>query len=176
MGQIIVVEGKSDTRRLFETLGNVVTFETSGLGLDDIKINKLKKLNEEHDLIVFTDPDGPGEIIRKRLIKEIDGLYHAYLPNDKALSKKLGKIGIEHASKEDIEMALANLYVRGDNKYNYTIEDLVEMGIYSNKVLRTKFCNELNIAYGNNKKVVKQLNYFDISPEKISKALSKILD
>ncbi len=174
MGTIIVVEGKSDTRRLKEVLGNVVTFETSGLGLDEEKIQKLKRLNEEHDLIVFTDPDGPGEIIRTRLIENIEGLSHAYLPNEKALSKKLDKIGIEHATAEDIKNALNNLYTFEHSDIKYTIEDLVDLGIYNSKEKRMAFCNELNIAYGNNKKVVKQLNNFGISPQKINEAMQKI--
>lgn len=174
MGTIIVVEGKSDTRRLKEVIPNVETFETSGLGLDEKKIEQLNVLSQHHKLIVFTDPDGPGEIIRARLIENIDNLYHAYLPNEKALSKRLDKIGIEHASTIDIKNALNNLYVISDNSSTYTMEDLVDLGIYNSKQRRISFCNLLNIAYGNNKKVLKQLNSFNISEEAITKALEKL--
>ena len=107
---IIIVEGKSDTNRLKEFDKSIQTFETSGLGLDEKKINYLKKINNDYNFIVFTDPDGPGEIIRARLIKELKNLKHAYLPNDKALSSKKGKIGVEHAKTNDIKLALENLY------------------------------------------------------------------
>lgn len=167
MNTIIIVEGKSDTNRLKKTLKNVQTFETSGLGLDDAKINYLKKIQDDYKLIVFTDPDGPGEMIRAKLSKELDNLYHAYLPNDKALSKKLDKIGVEHASPQDIKAALENLYQVSEDFAAYDISDLVEWGLYSNRAARTHLCNELHIAYGNNQKVLKQLNAFNISRERI---------
>ncbi len=174
MGQIIIVEGKSDTRRLKEVLGNINTFETSGLGLDNKKINQLKELAKHHELIVFTDPDGPGEIIRELLIANVKDLKHAYLPNEKALSKNLDKVGIEYATKKDIINALNHLYEITASEYHYEIQDLIDFGIYNNKTKRLLFCNELKIAYGNNKKVVKQLNNFNIKPEKIRDAIIKI--
>ncbi len=174
MNTIIIVEGKSDTRRLKEVLDNVQTFETSGLGLDQDKIDKIKKLSTTYKLIVFTDPDGPGEIIRQRLIENIDNLYHAYLPNEKALSKKLDKIGIEHASKEDILNALSNTYQLVEQEDLYTMDDIVDMGLYNNKARRMEFCNKINIAYGNNKKVLKQLNSFAIKPNIIADVLKEL--
>ncbi len=174
MGQIIIVEGKSDTRRLKEALGEVNTFETSGLGLDKEKINQLKKLSQYHELIVFTDPDGPGEIIRALLMENLNDLKHAYLPNEKALSKNNKNIGIEHATKDDIKVALNNLYTVSNGDDIYHIDDLIDFGIYNNRARRMEFCNLLHIAYGNNKKVVKQLNSFNINPEMVRDALIKL--
>lgn len=174
MGTIIVVEGKSDTRRLKEIFNNIQTFETSGLGLDEDKIEQLKSLGQEYRLIVFTDPDGPGEIIRDRLRKHIPGLLHAYLPNDKALSSDKLKIGVEHAGRKDIEQALNNLYHDNSVQLDYQVCDLIEWGIYASKKKRQLFCNSLNIAYGNNQKVLKQLNSFAISKEQINQALKEI--
>ena len=168
MNTIIIVEGKSDTNRLKMIYKDVITFETSGLGLDQEKINFLKSIEDNSKLIVFTDPDGPGEIIRTRLSKELKNLYHAYLPNEKALSKNKKKVGIEHATEKDIREALANLYQYKEVKVpQYTIEDLINIGIYADKKARLEFCDYFHIAFGNNKKILKQLNYFDIKPEKI---------
>ncbi len=175
MKTLIIVEGKSDTSRLKKVLGDVQTFETSGLGLDEEKIAYLKKIQNEYKMIVFTDPDGPGEIIRKRLSNELDNLYHAYLPNNKALSKKPGKsVGIEHGSAEDIKEALENLYQVNSGENNYTMSDMIDFGLYRDKNLRTKFCDSLHIAYGNNQKVLKQLNNFQISREQIMEVLKEI--
>ncbi len=175
MKTLIIVEGKSDTNRLKKVLGDVQTFETSGLGLDADKIAYLKKIQNEYKMIVFTDPDGPGEIIRKRLSKELDNLYHAYLPNNKALSKKPNQsVGIEHGSAEDIKESLANLYQANNAEQMYDISDLVDWGLYSNRQLRTDLCDRLHIAYGNNKKVLKQLNNFQIKRELIEEILEEI--
>ncbi len=168
MNTLIIVEGKSDTNRLKKVLKNVQTFETSGLGLDEAKINHLKKIQKNYKLIVFTDPDGPGEIIREKLSQELDNLYHAYLPNNKALSKNKTKVGVEHAKHEDIIKALENLYqVDSQNEPRYTIGDLIDWGVYASKSNRTILCDKLHIAFGNNQKVLKQLNDFNIEPKKI---------
>lgn len=174
MKTIIVVEGKSDTNRLKSIYKNIVTFETNGLGLDDLKINELKKLSYDNKIIVFTDPDGPGEIIRGRLKSSINGLYHAYLPNEKAISKNKQKIGIEHASKIDIENALSNLYKFEKIEVKFNIEDLIIWNIYNNKKKRIVFCDKLNIAFGNNKKVIEQLNYFNIDELKIKNVVEEL--
>jgi len=168
---LIIVEGKSDTNKLKKFDPDIQTFETSGLGLDKSKIDYLKKVNDSYDFIVFTDPDGPGEIIRARLIKELKNLKHAYLPNDKALSGDKKSIGVEHATIQDIKDALDNVYIAGAKKGNYTIGDLVEMGVYANKEKRMRLCDHLRIAYGNNKKVVSQMNYFNIELKKIKEFL-----
>lgn len=167
MNKIIVVEGKSDTRRLNEVYPGIVTFETSGLGIDADKIDKLKKLAIDHEIIVFTDPDGPGEIIRQRIIDNIDNIKHAYIKNDKAVSKNKKKVGIEHASDEEIKLALENIYMYVEGPKLYDMDVLIEFGIYNNKHKRNELCDYLHIAYGNNKKVLKQLNHFAISIDKI---------
>ena len=174
MKTIIIVEGKSDTRRLKEVYSDIITFETSGLGLDEKKIKKLQEFSLDTKLIVFTDPDGPGEKIRARLTKEIDNLFHAYLPNEKALSKNQKKIGVEHASSEDIREALENLYSQSKQKMTYIVGDLIDWNIYSSKNRRIMFCDKLHIAYGNNRKVVDQLNIFGIKYEQIKEVLEEI--
>jgi len=168
MKQLIVVEGKSDTRRLKEYYPNIITFETSGLGFDEKKIKQLKKLSKDYEIIVFTDPDRPGEMIRNVVKENIPQAKHAYLPNIKAISKDEKKVGIEHANKKDIDKALSNLYEFKEIKEEYTMEDMIEYGLFNNKVKRAEFCDDLNIAFGNNKKVLKQLNYFAIERKKIA--------
>lgn len=174
MNTLIIVEGKSDTNRLKKVLGNVQTFETSGLGLDEKKINYLKKIQNNYKLIVFTDPDGPGEVIRQKLSEELDNLFHAYLPNNKAISKNKCKVGVEHAKAVDIKYALENLYQITEKQDNlYEISDLIDWGVYSSKKNRLILCDKLHIAFGNNQKVLKQLNDFNISLEKIREIIKE---
>ena len=71
--EVIVVEGKNDTRRL-QSFFDVDTFETDGLALNKEKIELIRKLNEKRGVILFLDPDSPGEKIRQRLNSEIAGL------------------------------------------------------------------------------------------------------
>ena len=174
MKDIIIVEGKSDTNRLKLINPNIQTYETSGLGLDTQKIKELKKLSQKYRLVVFTDPDGPGEIIRNRIASEITNIYHAYLPNNKAISKNKLKVGVEHASLDEIKKALKNLHYKNEKLGNYTLNDLIDWKIYNCKEQRKKFCDELNLAYGNNQKVLKQLNTFNVDIKQINDVLKKI--
>ncbi|MFV0246820.1 MAG: ribonuclease M5 [Mycoplasmatales bacterium] len=169
---IIIVEGKSDTRRLKEYDKSIITFETSGLGLDKNKLDKLKELNKEYNLICFTDQDYPGETIRKLISNNIPNIKHAFL-STKTTNKK-GKIGVESATDIEIKEALSHLYTKSENVCDYDINLLIELGIYNNKSKRIEFCNKLNISYGNNKKVLNQLNNFGITKSKILEVIKEI--
>lgn len=171
---LIVVEGKSDTNRLKELDPNIMTFQTSGLGLDDDKLAQLKKLSQDYEIIVFTDPDGPGEKIRMKVSEHIAHVKHAYLPSHLAKSKDNHKVGVEHASVNDLKEALSHLQVVNPHPLDYSLNDLINWQICNNKKRRLEFCDRLNIAYGNNQKVVKQLNNFAISLDKIKQVLEEM--
>lgn len=171
---IIIVEGKSDTNRLHELDPNIITFQTSGLGLDDDKLAKLKQLSQDHQLIVFTDPDTPGEKIRAKISNYIPTVDHAFLPSHLAKSKDNTKVGVEHASLDDLKKSLSKVMHHANQPLDYTLEDLVRWGLINNKQRRREFCTMLNISYGNNKKVVKQLNSFAIPRDTIETVLTEM--
>lgn len=174
MKTIIIVEGKSDTRRLKEIYPDVVTFETNGLGLDEQKINKLKLLASEGvELICMTDPDFPGEKIRATLSEEIPSVKHAYVKRAKAKAKN-GKIGIESTTDEEIKRSLTNLFKCEQPLDIYDLSFMMEMGLAGDKTRRDQFCNKLGIATGNNKKVIKQLNSFAIPPKDVIKVIGEL--
>ncbi len=174
MKTIIIVEGKSDTRRLKEIYPDVVTFQTSGMGLDEQKIAQLKKLEKSGaELICFTDPDYPGEKIRARLDAELTSLKHAYVSRDKSRAKN-GKIGIESAERDEIEKALNSVLSKEKQVDIYDQLFMIEFGLAGNKQKRELFCDKVGIAFGNNKKVVKQLNSFGIDPKLVMKVLGEI--
>ena len=62
--EIIVVEGRDDTRRILESV-EADTIETNGSAIDEETLKLIKKAHETRGVIVFTDPDFPGEKIRK---------------------------------------------------------------------------------------------------------------
>lgn len=174
MKRIIIVEGKSDTRRLKEIYPHVVTFETSGLGIDEQKINQLQKLEKSGvELICFTDPDYPGERIRSILSDNLLSLKHAYVPRTVSIAKN-GKIGVESASDAGIINALDNIMEPVNNLQKFTLEDLMLMNIVGNKQRREQFCDLLGIANGNNKKVLRQLNGFNITYDDVRSILKEL--
>lgn len=106
--EVIVVEGRDDTTRLQEVF-DVDTIETNGSAVNEQTMQRIEKALERRGVIIFTDPDFPGDRIRARINERVPGCKHAYLPRAQAKDKR-GKIGVEHASPAAIEEALAAVY------------------------------------------------------------------
>lgn len=102
--EAIVVEGRYDKSRLSSLVDGVI-LETNGFGLfqDRELLALLRRLAEERGLIVLTDSDGAGFLIRSKLSACIppEQLKHAYIPDlpgkerRKAKPSKEGKLGVE---------------------------------------------------------------------------------
>lgn len=168
---IVVVEGKNDEKRLKEVFPNINTFQTHGLGIQKETIDELEKIVIKNNLqiIVLTDPDMPGEYLRRLIQEHFNHVYHIHIEKEKAVDLKKQKVGIEHVTDKDIKAAFKNMHFQNKTtmKEKYKISDLVSLGIYNNKKRREKFCSFLSIAYGNNQKVLKQLNNYEIPKEKL---------
>lgn len=178
--KIIVVEGKSDTNKLRTIFPEIMTFETSGLGLTEDMMLKFQKVVTKNKLqpVVFTDPDLPGKKIRKIFSDQFPNILHAYLSKDKAISKNKRKIGVEHASDFDILESLTKLkykVMENNGKWiNYTLSDLLNWGVYGNQKKRNQLCEKLNISSGNNKAILRQINEFQISQTEIEEVIKEL--
>ena len=78
INEVIVVEGKSDV----VTLSNIIKAEyiiTNGFEISDETIELIKKVNETRGIILFLDPDGPGEKIRMKIMNKVPNLKHAFV-------------------------------------------------------------------------------------------------
>ena len=113
--EAIVVEGRYDKNTLSQILDAPI-LETSGFGIfkDKQQMALLRRIAESRGLIVFTDSDGAGFVIRNHIKSAIPGKYlkHAYIPDiygkekRKAAPGKEGKLGVEGMSREVILEAL----------------------------------------------------------------------
>ncbi|WDM02914.1 DUF4093 domain-containing protein [Alicyclobacillus cycloheptanicus] len=106
--EIVVVEGLHDR----QAVERAVTADVWVLGGDRIArktLSELRRAAHRRGVIVFTDPDGAGERIRRRVDEAVPGCRHAFLPRSAAVSAR--GIGVEHAAPEDIARAL--LHARG---------------------------------------------------------------
>ena len=59
--QVVVVEGRDDTKRLKETFGAIDTIETRGSAIDEATLERIRQAQAKRGVIVLTDPDFPGE-------------------------------------------------------------------------------------------------------------------
>lgn len=117
ISQAIVVEGRYDKNTLSQIVDAPI-FETSGFHVMKDKKTQalLRRVAMERGLIVFTDSDGGGFVIRNFLKQIIPPqyLFHAYIPDvygkekRKSAPGKEGKLGLEGMSREVIVSALEN--------------------------------------------------------------------
>ena len=99
---IIVVEGTHDVDKVLKAIPDANCVITNGSEISNDTINYLKELSKNNNIIVFTDPDSPGEKIRKTIDENISNCKHAFLRKKDCISNNHKKVGIEHASKEAI--------------------------------------------------------------------------
>ena len=113
--EAIVVEGRYDKNTLSQLVDTVI-LETSGFGIfkDKERLALFRRLAEERGLIILTDPDGAGFVIRNFLKGSIppDRVKHAYVPDilgkerRKRTPGKEGKLGVEGMRPQQLEEAL----------------------------------------------------------------------
>jgi len=107
--EAIVVEGRYDKAALAGLVDTVI-LDTAGFGIfsDREKVALLRRLAKERGLVVLTDSDGGGFVIRNFLKSAIEGKYvkHAYIPDvygkerRKRAPGKEGKLGVEGMKPE----------------------------------------------------------------------------
>lgn len=102
--EAIIVEGRYDKNTLAQIVDAPI-LETSGFGIfhDRQRLALLRRLAETRGIIVLTDSDGAGFVIRNYLRSAIDPsqVKHAYIPDiagkerRKRTASKEGKLGVE---------------------------------------------------------------------------------
>lgn len=167
INEVIVVEGKSDTKRL-QSFFDVETIETHGLGLSKETLDYIKEVNDKRGVILLLDPDAPGEKIRKRINEYIPGLKNAFVFKEDARTTK--KVGVEHASKEVLEKALNNLISYKDVTNTLTMQDLYDKGLIGQEnsdIKRLEIAKKFHIGKCNGKTMLKRLNLLGIKKEEL---------
>ena len=141
--EVIVVEGRYDKNTLSQIVDATI-IETSGFGIlkDNQLLSLLRKAAQAKGLIVLTDSDGAGFVIRNFIKSSIDpGLVkHAYIPDiagkerRKSAPGKEGLLGVEGMRPEVILEALrrAGATVEGETanvNSQITKADLMDLGL-----------------------------------------------
>ena len=161
--QAIVVEGRYDKNTLSQIVDAPI-LETSGFGImkDKQQLKLLRKVAQTRGLIVFTDSDGAGFVIRNFLKGAIDSKYllHAYIPDvpgkerRKSAPGKEGKLGVEGMTPQVILDALrrSGATILGEETVRsaggITKQDMMELGLSggaNSSLLRGKLLKELDL-------------------------------
>ena len=141
--EAIVVEGRYDKNTLSQIVDAPI-LETSGFGIfkDKEQMSLLRRVAQRRGLIIFTDSDGAGFVIRNHIKSVIPGKYlkHAYIPDiygkekRKSSPGKEGKLGVEGISPKILLDALrrSGATIEGEvslpNK-GISKQDLMERGL-----------------------------------------------
>ena len=183
ISQVIVVEGRDDTANL-KRYFDVETYETRGSAINDQDIERIRRLQELHGVIVFTDPDFNGERIRHMIMTAIPTVQHAFLKRDEAVPKSKSKgrsLGIEHASYEDLKTALTQVTEKFENENEFDISrgDLIRLGFLAgadSRKRREYLGESLRIGYSNGKQLLKRLELFGVTLAEVEEVMAKYSD
>lgn len=141
--EAIVVEGRYDKNTLSQIVDAPI-LETSGFGIfkDKEQMSLLRRVAQRRGLIIFTDSDGAGFVIRNHIKSVISGKYlkHAYIPDvygkekRKSSPGKEGKLGVEGISPEILLDALrrSGATIEGEvslPNQGISKQDLMERGL-----------------------------------------------
>ena len=141
--EAILVEGRYDKNTLSQIVDAPI-LETAGFGIfkDKKQLALLRQVAEKRGLIVFTDSDGAGFVIRNHIKSAIPTkfLKHAYIPDiagkerRKREAGKEGKLGVEGMTKDVILESLrrAGATIEGEDtpaQQSITKQDMMELGL-----------------------------------------------
>ena len=135
----IIVEGKYDKIKLSRVVNaHIVTTDGFGIFSQAQKNALIRRLAEENGVIVLTDSDGAGLVIRNHLrnILPPDKIIHLYTPRIKGKEKrktapsKEGFLGVEGMELEWLEKTLAPFADGGAKpRMKLTKADLYALGL-----------------------------------------------
>ncbi len=161
--EAIVVEGKYDKNTLRQIVDTAV-FQTDGFGVMKNKelLNFLRQTAEKRGLIILTDSDGAGFVIRNYLKGALpkDKVRHAYIPDlygkerRKSAPGKEGKLGVEGMPPEILVEALKKAGATFEDgeavqlRQEITKADLFDLGLNGtadSKARRLALLKKLNL-------------------------------
>lgn len=158
--EAIIVEGKYDKMRL-KSVVNATIIETNGFRIfkDKEKVSLIKQLAQKQGIIVLTDSDGAGFVIRNHLknIVPKEQVKHAYIPQIKGKEKrkdapsKEGTLGVEGIDEQQLLLSLKNAgitYNPSSKKNSISKTDLYRLGLTgrdNSQKLRGELLKKLNL-------------------------------
>ncbi|MDD5924338.1 MAG: DUF4093 domain-containing protein [Clostridia bacterium] len=175
--EAIIVEGKYDKIKLTSVVDTCI-IETNGFRIfkDKEKRNLIRKLADECGIIILTDSDSAGFVIRNHIkgITSSENIKNAYIPQIEGKEKrkdkysKEGLLGVEGISESDILNALKQCGAcfddgeKTENEKQLTKLDFYELGLTGmpqSAELRKKVLNYLKLpSYMTSNSMLQALN------------------
>lgn len=160
--ETIIVEGRYDKIRL-ASVTDAPVISTDGFNIfkNEAKQKMIRKVAEKNGIIILTDSDRAGFLIRNFICSFVDGKYikHAYIPQIDGKEKrkeeksKDGFLGVEGVDSETLEKAIQQAApTKTQNiKNGITKTDLYFLGLSGHtdsKTKREKLLKKLDLPIG----------------------------
>lgn len=170
---VYVVEGNTDEDKL-KKIGATYIVKTGGKFIRKDILLFLKEVKHERDIILLTDPDGPGRNINSLIQKEIGKCNIIYADKRKAI--KHNKVGIAEMKSIDL-YDLIYPYLNHDKQIveeTLTTNDLIDLNLIGplGNERKNKLINIYHIPYSSSKNVLTALNMLSLTKEKIIEVLN----
>ncbi len=172
----VIVEGKYDKIKLSSVIDGVI-IETEGFGIfkDKEKQKLIRQLAEEKGLLILTDSDSAGFVIRSFISSIVNNKYivNAYIPDilgkekRKDTPSKEGKLGVEGVSREIIEAALKQAGIGCEEVPDTERKAVTNTDLYS---------DGLSGGADSKNKRKKFLKYLDLPEKMTTKAMLELIN
>lgn len=174
--EVLVVEGKNDKARILAIFPHLHVITTNGSEISNETLDMIEELSKNHKIILFLDPDYPGERIRNIILNRVPNCENVYIKKSKAIDERKHKVGVEHASKTDIVEALENRITFNKKVNNFTMNDLYKLGLLGSKDSSSKrmyLADRLSIGNPNGKTLLNRLNFMQLSILEVEELLNE---
>ncbi|MBQ1182999.1 MAG: DUF4093 domain-containing protein [Clostridia bacterium] len=162
--EAVIVEGKYDKIKLKNFIdAEIITTDGFGIFKNKEKVNMLRRIAEKRGIIILTDSDSAGFIIRGHLTSVIDPKFikNVFVPEIKGKERRKekasaqGLLGVEGLSEEIIVESLKKAGIGIDSKTKETLKitstDLFRLGLSggdNSREMREKLLKSLDLPVG----------------------------
>ena len=174
--EVLVVEGKNDKARILAIFPDLQVITTNGSEISEETLKMIEELAKTHKIILFLDPDYPGERIRNIILKRVPNCVNVFIKKSKAIDERKHKVGVEHASEADIIEALKHQISYNIEKGPLTTSDLYKLGLLGSldsSEKRKYLADRLHIGNPNGKTLLNRLNFLQLTIYEVEEILNE---
>lgn len=170
INELVVVEGKHDAQRV-RRLFDCEVAVTRGLSLDESTLALVKQAAQGRGVVILTDADHPGEVIRRRLTALAPNARQAVIEKARSTGKR--NVGVEFADDEAIRQALRQAATFGESRQTLSLSEYRASGLMGDCGRREKVCAHFRLPFSNNKTLFRRLNALGVDQAALREAVDE---
>lgn len=166
---VFIVEGQND-KALLSRFFNTEIVTTNGSYVSRETIKYIEGLKKHHDIVIITDPDGPGKAIREKLLDTFPEAKVVLIDKNKSIRK--GKVGLAETEIAPlIALIMPLLSAEKSLPTKLELRDLIAFAKI-NPDFKKIISNNYPVGNVNNRTMIKRLHYLRIEKSEIENMLN----